>query len=256
MNYLGMISLFGAGVILAGCRATPATEIKYLPKRTLERIKFDSEDVNERIWFSKDIKKYRKVKVNVILSDDMIEGSFLADMTFREIVAEKNEDFKELCKYIKESFSQELKKSDYFVETDNVDDETVVLNFAVVQIIRGKPGIGAVSNATTVVSAVILPLNLVFLPLKIGFQTLNDEHNGVIAMEALLTDKKEQVLGVVIDRQKGVASVINFNDFSTYGSIKNNIDNWSYNFVKALDDIKCGEKPVFEELLPVNIIDY
>ena len=237
-----LITVIIFGVIFTGCRSKPLEETQYIPSIALSKIDSQSENINNRIWFSSELKNYNKIFINVVLSPNMAEGSLGENFTSRNLFYSKENDFEYLKDYIEDSFIDSFTENINYKLTNTPDSNTLILNFYVVQIVRGKPFLGALSTIGN-----FTPIGFLMIPVKLGFNAYFEENGGLIAMETLIINNQNKILGVAIDRQKAPTSLINLNNFTTYGNIRDNIDLWTGNIVEILDGIKNKEQIEFKQ---------
>ncbi|UDQ97473.1 DUF3313 family protein [Lentisphaerota bacterium WC36G] len=239
------------GICISGCRSKQIESNIYLKEKALSKIDPQSESIKDRIWFDKKIKNFDKVQVNVQLTPEMIEGSFMENVTTRELFYSKDNDFNYVKEYVKESFKNSFNNSRHFKLVNENNGDSLVLNFYITQIIRGKPVLGAIGNISS-----FTPIGLILLPIKLGVKGISDEHGGVIAMETTICDSQQNLYAVIVDRQKGSVALFNLKDFTTYGNIRTNINQWTKNIVNALDAIKDNYEVEFSQIDTFKFIDY
>ncbi len=230
------------GVYFTGCRSKPLKETQYIPPIALSKIDPQSENIEKRIWFSSELKNYDKIFLNVVFSPNMAEGSLGENFTSRNLFYSKESDFEYIKDYIEKSFRNSFSSSRSFKLTKKPSNNTLILNFYIVQIVRGKPFLGIISTIGN-----FTPLGLLLLPVKLGFNAYLEENGGLIAMETLIMNDQNKILGLAVDRQKAPTSLINVNNFTTYGNIRDNIDLWTENIVEVLDDTKNSEQIEFKQ---------
>ena len=248
---LNVVFIFIYCLISFGCRSKPLQKNLYISPKLYTKVDPFSENINDRLWFNKNIKHFNKVHINIEFAKKMPKGSLGENITSRALFYSKEDDLAYLKKYIHRSFKDAFLDSKYYQLVDNPSHDAINLNFYVVQIIRGKPVFGIFGTVMR-----CTPMGLLLIPVDLSINGLFDESGGVIAMETLITDNNHRLLGVMVDRQKGTVALLNIKDFTTYGHIRANIDNWSENIVTIFDTIKENKPYTFEPINTFKIIDF
>ncbi len=201
----------------------------------------------------KKISLYDNIIVEVKISPRQLEQSWWANQNIRRLVASKENDMKYVAEYAQKSFVEAFKKSKSIKLTKTPGPKTMVLEFAIVQVIPNKPVLGAISNLTS-----FTPIGLILLPIKLGAKGVANDTGGAIAMESIMRDSKSgKILAVFADRQKGRVALFNAKEFTVYANIRAIIDQWTANVVSALDQIKAGEQVKLEgenQFTPVDFL--
>jgi len=244
------VKLMNANVFLAvgiiivtgvtGCRSAQPDQTVVIPPEYAKLMKTYSEnDGPHRAWADlAQIRKYDKIIVEVEISPTQLEESWWAKQNIRRLVASTESDMKYVADYTQKSFAEAFTKSRDFKLVKKPGPDTLVLEFAIVQVVPNKPVLGAISNLSS-----LTPIGLILLPVKLGMKGVTDNTGGAIAMESILRDSETgKILAVFADREKGRVALFNAKEFLVYGGVRAIIDHWTANLVTALDQIKAGEK--------------
>ncbi len=231
--------------LLSGCNSTPARksdpapEMVYIPKEYQQLMKKIDYSGVQKAWIKPDeIKNYSKITVAVITSPKQLASTDWQSFNSRYLVSSYNDDMQYVAKYTSNSFLDAFKKSKTLRLTATPGNSTMVLEFAIVQIVPNKPVIGAVTNLTS-----LTPIGILLLPAKLTLKGDSDNTGGSIAMEAVLRDSRTgAVLAVFADRQKGKTAIFSAKEFTAYANVREIIDRWTANTVTALDQIREGKK--------------
>lgn len=233
---IGIIVVTG----ISGCRSSQPDETVVIPPEYAKVMKTYSEnDTPHRAWGDPaQIRKYDKIIVEVEISPTQLEQSWWAKQNIRRLVASTESDMKYVADYAQKSFAEAFAKSRDFKLVKKPGPGTLVLEFAIVQVVPNKPVLGAVSNLSG-----LTPIGLILLPVKLGTKGVAENTGGAVAMESILRDSETgKILAVFADREKGRVALFNAREFLVYSGVRAIIDQWTANLVTALDQIKAGEK--------------
>ncbi len=242
-----------------GCNSTPARksnpapENAYIPHEYRQLMKKIDYSGVQKAWIKpEEIRNYSRIMVAVVISSKQLACGDWESFNSRYLVSSHNDDMQYIAKYASNSFLEAFKKSKQIRLTAKPGPSTLVLEFAIVQLIPNKPVLGAVTNLTG-----LSPIGILLLPAKLTYEGHSDNTGGAIAMEAVLRDSQSgAVLGVFADRQKGKTAIFNVNEFTAYANIRQIIDTWTANTVTALDQIKEGKKVHIKDESGFATVDY
>lgn len=256
-------SLIAAAVVitLSGCKSPQAKEAVYIPP---EYVKLMDEAAKadpgmeertglHRAWGKPElIRQYDRIKIAVVISPRQLEESWWSRQNIRHLVSSDQDDLKYVAEYARDSFNAAFKKSKEFRLAEAPGPHTLVLEFAIVQVVPNKPILGAMSNLSS-----LTPIGFMVIPLKMGGKSAASDTGGAIAMESILRDSESgRIVGVFADREKGKTAIFNAKEFTAYANIRAIIDQWTANIVKALDQIREGKKVKVDPAAGFTPIDY
>ncbi|MDD3118712.1 MAG: DUF3313 family protein [Victivallales bacterium] len=231
--------------LFSGCNSTPARksdpapETVYIPASYRPLMKNIARSGVQKAWLKPaQIRNYSRIVVAVVVAPKQIATTGWERFSSRYLAADYDEDIRYLAKYAGKSFLDAFKKSRSLQLVTRSGPSTLVLEFALVQVVPNKPVLGAVGNISN-----LTPLGLLLLPLKLTWQGDSNDTGGAIAMEAVLRDSVTgEVVGVFADRRKGKTAIFSLNDFTAYANIRGIIDAWTANTVTMLDQIRSGKQ--------------
>jgi len=252
------VSFVLATVFVAGCKSPQAEESVYIPAEyaALMRAHAASDtaaDALHEAWGKPElIKNYDKIKVAVVISPRQLSESWWAGTNGRYLVSTPHDDLEYVAEYTRDAFIKAFKQSQHFQLVNEPTDKTLVLEFAIVQLVPNKPVLGAISNLSS-----LTPIGAMMIPLKLGGKSAGGNSGGAIAMEAVLRDARTgQVVGVFADREKGKVALFNLKEFTAYANARAIIDRWTANIVLGLDQVREGKKVKIKEASGFSVIDY
>jgi hypothetical protein len=226
---------------ISGCKSAAPEPTAFLgTQATLlshnELIPFD------RVWEKPGLNEntYNKIMLKPISQDFRINDSTIADINVRNIISSEKEDITDFSKYFENSLIKKLNESNMYSQKAN--PHTAVLEISITRVVPGKPVYGAIAN-----TAIFIPVVAVIaIPIKIGMKaTQNGPLKASIAIEGKFTDSVTgETLGIFSDYRTGKRAIINFNDFTAYGNIRQIADNWSKDIVEVLKlhSLQSGKK--------------
>jgi hypothetical protein len=238
------VALVSSAALLSGCKSTPAKKQIFIPKDYAKMMKANPNSPFNKGWGQLGkIRDYNKIKIDVVVSPVQLDESGWQKTNIRNLAASKHEDMKDLAKYVANSFKESFKASKTFQLSNTKSVKTLELEFAIVQATPNKPILGAIANITN-----LTPIGLLLMPVKTSIRSKTGA-GGIVVMESILKDSDTgEIIAVFTDRETARTAWINTKDFTAYGNIRQIVDVWTKNIVKALDDIKTG-KPVKGEKL-------
>jgi len=246
-------------VFIAGCKSPQAQESVFIPPEyaALMRAHSTPETAEEtgmhEAWGKPElIKDYDKIKVAVVISPKQLSETWWEGTNGRYLFSTPQDDLQYVAEYARESFMKSFKNSKRFKLVTTPGPKTLVLEFAIVQLVPNKPVLGAVSNLGS-----LTPIGAMMIPLKLGAKSASGDSGGAIAMESVIRDSTTgQVLAVFADREKGKTSLFSFNEFTPYSNARAIINRWTDNIVIGLDQVSEGKKVKIKEASGFTLIDY
>ncbi|MBI5394457.1 MAG: DUF3313 family protein [Verrucomicrobia bacterium] len=190
----------------------------------------------DRFWFDKDNNwtRYKKIKVEPVSTAHLLSDDWWAQVNEQKVLAMKKE-IPGVATYMRDAFIRSLTndpKSSLRV-VDVVDEETLVLKMALVELVPTK----AFFNVAGTAAGILIP----------GASLVNVVNAGTVAMEGVLADTRTgKAVAMFTSREKDdMSALLNMNDFTWYGHAKKIINNWARQFVEitATDDPSRVKKP-------------
>lgn len=198
------------------------------------------------------LKQYDKIQITVIVSPKQLETSWWARQNIRSLVYSKEEDLKYIADYTRDSFANAFQQSHHFQLTRQTDPKTLLLEFAIVQVVPNN----AVLNAATTIGS-LPPFNVIKVPtFFLKGKIRADEGN--VAMEAIIRDANtKEILSVFAEHGKGKSAMLfDAKEFATYANARSMIDQWTADVVLVLDQIKEDKPTQRKSQDDLTLIDY
>ncbi len=227
-------------LFVTGCHSPMPKETVYLPKDHYTSIK----NVEAKIGMQRGeldlntIKKYNKIYINVIVPKQQLPMSFFSGCNVMNLFYSHHEQVEMIAEYAKKSLDKAFNEESIYKVSKTKGPKTLVLDFAIVQMVPNKPIIGSIKTITT-----FTPIGFLLTPVKMTIAGVSPNSGGSVAMESVIRSSQTgKVLGFFTDKEKGKIAVLNFKNFSASSSIKANIDEWSQQIVQTFNQVKLGEK--------------
>ena len=228
--------------LLCGCEAKQAPDSGFL--QNPELMKHDDRLPVNRLWKDPDVKilDYDKLIVRPVRSDMQIDRTKREKRNYRNILGLEDSDVAEFAVYVQESFKKAVRKGPCRLKlVEEPGAGTLALEMSFVKIVQSKP----VANAgKTALSAT--PVGACLVPVKFLAKGMTDSAaQSSLAIEGRLVDSVSgHTVAMFAQRSKQCTAVLNVEDFTSYGNLKDIVDAWSERFVEIVNKrpLETGEK--------------
>lgn len=214
-----------AVLALAGCKAAPGRSAGFVDDARMTKpgdLPFQKAWVDPAV----DWQRYRKIQVAPVDTTHLLGMEWAKQVDKKEKV---REDAARIALYAQETFRRAFREEaeHRFEVVDLADAETVVLEFALVEIIPSKIGLNTLCYAPFVGTAV-----RIFRGMK---------HRSTVAFEARVRDGATgAVIAQFADREAEKAALINVKDVTWYGHAESIVAEWARQFTRVFNR-KPGE---------------
>ena len=228
LHFLSLSLLFfasGCSSLYEWFRADPAPQTPFLDGSGM-LVDQSPEFPFRRIWIDSDtdLKKYDKIIVAPVSTNNLIKSSGWEKVQGRTVVGDLREDSTEIAIYMHSSFQNALYNDPKrrFIVADKPGLGTLRLDLALVQLVPSKADLNVVEG---VVGIVVWP---------VGFLTVFN--SGSTAFEGILRDSVTgKTVCSFVDREMDEPAVVNLPGFTYYGNARYFIDRWSRQFVDFMN---------------------
>jgi hypothetical protein len=251
-------ALAGAAFAFAGCKTAAPEPTAFLPNasemRTSDLVPFN------KIWTrpgSDDMmdEKYTKIMVAPVRTADAFSNrTWMERNNVRAWLDMEKKDISDFALYTQNSFKTALAKSSRLKLADEPGPDTLKLELSLVKVVTGNPllliprDVGSVTPAGLMVSA---------CRRFAGSAVMDTPGQASAALEGVISDSETgEVIATFLDRQKQTSALINFNDLTYYGNLKNISDAWADLFVETIDKKPLVTGKKVSPGLRFKLIDY
>ncbi len=226
-------SSLALAALLCSCEAKQAPDSGFL--QNPELMKKDARLPVNRLWKDPDVKMaaYERIIVRPVRTDMQIERSRRESRNYRNMMGLEESDVAEFADYVQSSFKKAIAKGPCRLAlVEEPGPGTLALEMSFVKIVQSKP----VANAgKTALSAT--PVGACFIPLKFLAKGMTDSPGqSSLAIEGRLVDSVTgQTVAMFAQRSKQCTAVLNVEDFTSYGNLKDISDAWAAKFAEIMD---------------------
>ncbi|OGV50652.1 MAG: hypothetical protein A2X49_14145 [Lentisphaerae bacterium GWF2_52_8] len=221
-------------LVFCGCKATPVEDSGFLKDPQL--MKNDPRVPVDRVWRNPNVKisDYKKIIVKPIFIGKTLDRNWLERNNIRTWMGDEDQDVAQFAKYMDDAFKTAIEEDPQqrLTVVNKPGPSTMVLEIAIVKIVPGKPILGAISTAAN-----FTPIGLLMIPLKFGAKaSLDSPTQASMAVEGRIYDSETgRILLMFANNQKEKTAVINFEDLTAYGNLKEIADGMAAKFVECMN---------------------
>lgn len=219
--------------LLCSCEAPQAPDSGFL--KNPELMKKDAKLPVNRYWKDPDVKmeSYDKIMILPVKTDMQIDRSRRESRNYRNLIGLEDSDVSEFADYTREAFRKAVDKGPCRLKLAEAPGPGVLaLELSFVKIVQSKP----VANAgKTALSAT--PIGACFIPVKFLAKGVTDSPGqSSLAIEGRLNDSASGcTVAMFAQRSKQCTAVLNVEDFTSYGNLKDIVDAWAAKFAEIMD---------------------
>lgn len=202
-------------ILLNGCISQPprtkaAEKQVVIPQEYARLMKSPERIPFQKAWARPElIRKYDKITIKTEVSPVQLESGELGKQNLRNYIGSDKKDIVELAEYTAKSFKKSFAKSRRIKIVNKPGPKTMLLQFALVQVVPNKAVVGAITSTWSLVPGI----GWLFAPINVKIKGEIDELGGVTAMETIIVDSETgEMLAVVADRVKGKMAFFNAKD--------------------------------------------
>jgi hypothetical protein len=232
---LCLTALLFAGA--AGCQTEPEQPSGFIPNPEKMQ-KYDLLPF-QKAWKSKDFvsSKYNAIMVLPVFTQDQVDKSWMEESNVRTWMDKESQDVKDFAEYTAAAFRNAVKQSKNYQLTDKPGPQTLILELALVKIVPEKPVLGAAKNLATPIASSFNLIALAVAPVRAAAESASDSPlQASVAIEGRIRDSvSKKIVATFADREKQVAAIVNLQDFTAYGNLRQIVDMWANEFLQILD---------------------
>lgn len=243
-NFIIGTGIMALAVLLSSCSSEPPKPVFVDDSKNLAH---DERLPVKRIWKdpSAVMAGYDKIMIADVRTDLQLEKSWLEHNGASAVFGHEEKDLQELAAYMKESFSNAVRKGPCRMKlVEKGGSGTVALELAIVKVVANKPFLEV---GSTVGMAIFRPISLCLVPVRsvISHET-KSPLSSYIAIEGKIRDAKtgkELILFTTDAHEEGALLDINKN-VSLYANVREIIDRWSLALVEVINrrPLETGDK--------------
>jgi len=230
---LSLAMLAPLAILLGGCEAKQAPDSGFLTDAS--KMSHDDRLPVQRVWKDPAVKMlaYDKIIVKDVKTNWQIEKSKREKRNLRNMMGFEEEDIADFAVYTRDAFKKAIEKTPCRLKlVEQSGPGTLVLELAFVKIVQGKPLANAAKTASS-----FTPIGACLVPVKFAAKAFTDSPGQAsLAFEGRLVDSVSgQTVAMFAERSKQCTAVLNFDDFTSYGNLKDIVDSWAAKFVEIIN---------------------